>query len=433
MRPHAPRLGVLLAWLASGPAAAQDYAFPSSPEDYDEYYPTAYRDHAGVDWNCGTIRYSGHQGSDFGAGSFYGMDDGRDVTAAAEGTVVTAHDGEFDRCTTGDCSGGYGFGNYVKLEHPDGRKTLYGHLKQWSVEVAVGDTVVCGQKIGEMGSSGYSTGPHVHFEVRDAYEVALEPFDGPCGSSTTSWVDQGVYGDLPGGICPDAPECAPEATLSCGDVVVGRNDDAPSTQVQWQYGCSEFVYSGPERAFTVVTDRDEPVTIELAGLAGDLDLMALETTACDGSDCIVSSSNPDTSDESVTFDAEADVEVVVVVDGWEGAVSDFELSVLCDGQLPSSSSGDTGTIASDTADSADTAPAPTDAAAPPDSSTPGAPPDDTATDTEAATDDRADAPSAQAPPPAPRSGCGCAMASPATPLTGALLLLAPWWRRRRRP
>ena len=424
----------MISWLLPL-ALGQDYAFPTSPDDYQHYYPTAYKDQAGVDWNCGTIRYSGHQGSDFGAGSFTGMDDGRDVTAAAGGTVVTAHDGEFDRCTTGNCAGGYGFGNYVKIEHPDGRRTLYGHLKQWSVEVDVGDPVVCGQKLGEMGSSGYSTGPHVHFEVRNSSEVAEDPFDGPCSAPPTYWIDQGVYGDLPGGVCGEAPECAPEATLGCGDVVVGRNDDVGSTQLTWQYGCKSWVYSGPERSFEVVTGLDEPVTVRLEGLSADLDVMALASTACDGTDCLVTSSNPDASDEALTYDATADEAVVVVVDGWEGAVSDFVLSVDCVGAPPADSSPtgdtsvDTGSTAGDDDDDDDDAAGDDDDD---DDSGDGDDDDDSGDDDDDDDDTSDDVVELEAPPPEDARGCGCgATAAPAS--LGWLALGLMMLARRRAP
>ena len=102
----------LCAALAAGTARAQDYRFPTSGEDYGHFYPTAYLDQGGTtDWNCGGITYSGHGGSDFGGGSWTGMDEGRDIVAAAAGTVVDTHDGESDRGSTGDCPGGGGSGN----------------------------------------------------------------------------------------------------------------------------------------------------------------------------------------------------------------------------------------------------------------------------------------------------------------------------------
>ncbi len=394
-------------------AHAQDYGFPTSIDHRQHFYPTAYKDHAGTDWDCGTITYGGHRGSDFGAGSFTGMDAGRDVTAAALGTVVTVHDGEFDRCTTGDCAGGSGFGNYVHIEHANGRSTWYAHLKQFSILVSPGDTVVCGQKLGEMGSSGYSTGPHLHFEVRNTSNVAEDPFDGPCSAPPTYWLDQGVYGDIPGA-CEAIP-CVPEAELSCGDVVVGRNDDPGSTAVTYEYGCDDFIYSGPERSFTVLTDLDEPVNISLTGLSQDLDLVALDRVDCDGSGCLISSSNPNGSDESLVVDAQAGVPVTVVVDGWEGAVSDFVLEVSCNGSW-----GNTTPV-----DTVDTALPPTTTG--PDTGTTGSTGSTGSTDTPVGDDDDDDGldevgtlvgPAAVAP-----RTTGCACQSATGPGAGGLLLL----------
>jgi murein DD-endopeptidase MepM/ murein hydrolase activator NlpD len=179
------------------PGAAQDYSFPTHPDDYGAFYVTAYRDDGGQDWDCRQGHYAGHTGTDFGCGSWACMDVGRPATAAADGVVIAAADGEFDRCTTADC----GTGNYVKLEHADGRETWYWHLKQWSVVVAVGDTVRCGDKLGEIGSSGNSLGPHLHFGATNTRGAHVDPFEGPCSASATAWVDQGPYDGLPALTC----------------------------------------------------------------------------------------------------------------------------------------------------------------------------------------------------------------------------------------
>lgn len=181
-------------------AFAQDYAFPTSSADYGHWYPTSYLDHGGgTDWACGSDAYSGHNGSDFGAGSWSGMSAGRDVTAAAAGQVVYVHDGERDNCAN-DCSSP---ANAVQIAHPDGRVTVYAHLKKWSIPVSVGDSVSCGEKIGEMGSSGNSSAPHLHFGVYRNGNL-LEPFQGGCGASSSSWTSQGAYQGVPGRQCDNS-------------------------------------------------------------------------------------------------------------------------------------------------------------------------------------------------------------------------------------
>jgi len=76
---------------------------------------------------------------------------GTPIQAAAAGTVVFAGRNK-------------GYGNMVMIEHADGRRTLYAHAK--SLFVKVGATVSAGQTIAAVGSTGHSTGPHVHFEIR---------------------------------------------------------------------------------------------------------------------------------------------------------------------------------------------------------------------------------------------------------------------------
>jgi len=224
---------VALAALCFPAVASADVAFrfPGSDAHRGYFYITAYRDHTGSgggleDWNCGSKTYDGHRGTDMGVGGFAGMDAGRDVVAAADGTVTYVNDGVFDRCTTGTCDGGGGFGNYVRIQHADGKVTYYGHMKKFSILVAVGDTVTCGQKLGQVGSSGHSTGPHLHFEPRVS-EVSDDPFSGPCGGPTTWWVDQGAYLGLPEPLCQDTGPHHPLLSMDSGlDAIDGQVPDS---------------------------------------------------------------------------------------------------------------------------------------------------------------------------------------------------------------
>ena len=87
-----------------------------------------------------------HKGVDFGAGH------GQPVYAVADGNVTVVG---WDQ---------YGYGNWIEIAHADGTRTRYAHLS--STAVSNGNPVTQGQTIGAIGSTGGSTGPHLHFEVR---------------------------------------------------------------------------------------------------------------------------------------------------------------------------------------------------------------------------------------------------------------------------
>lgn len=92
----------------------------------------------------------GYNAIDFGASI------GTEVRAAAAGKVILSR--------AGGWNGGYG--NYIVVDHGNGTQTLYAHLSANSV--GMGEYVAQGQTIGAVGSTGRSTGPHLHFEVRGA-------------------------------------------------------------------------------------------------------------------------------------------------------------------------------------------------------------------------------------------------------------------------
>lgn len=80
---------------------------------------------------------------------------GASVFASAGGTVIVAKNDGYNT----------GYGKYIVINHPErGSQTLYAHLSE--VNVVVGQTVRRGEMIGVVGSTGHSTGPHLHFEVR---------------------------------------------------------------------------------------------------------------------------------------------------------------------------------------------------------------------------------------------------------------------------
>ncbi|MEX2514912.1 MAG: peptidoglycan DD-metalloendopeptidase family protein [Candidatus Paceibacterota bacterium] len=99
-----------------------------------------------------------HNGTDFGAPI------GTPVTAPAGGTVRGSGN-------TDVISGCYSYGKWILVDHPTGVSTLYAHLSQ--IAVQPGDQVARGDRIGYVGNTGYSTGPHLHFTVYVRQDVEI--------------------------------------------------------------------------------------------------------------------------------------------------------------------------------------------------------------------------------------------------------------------
>ena len=102
-----------------------------------------------------------HKGIDIGDAGIMGAS----ICASKAGTVTYVN----NSCThnyakTSSCGCGGGYGNYVIIQHDGTYSTVYGHMT--SASVSVGDYVQQGEVIGTVGSTGWSTGAHLHFEVR---------------------------------------------------------------------------------------------------------------------------------------------------------------------------------------------------------------------------------------------------------------------------
>ena len=143
------------------------------------------------EFTCNSRSYDGHQGIDYFLWPFsWAMMDKRDVeiVAAAPGTIIGKDDGHFDRqCTTGSGRNA----NYVIIRQDDSVDALYWHMKKGSVtRKGIGTRVALGEYIGLVGSSGNSTGPHLHFELRTAGGATIDPYAGACGDRRTSWKHQ---------------------------------------------------------------------------------------------------------------------------------------------------------------------------------------------------------------------------------------------------
>ncbi len=175
-------------------------------------------------FNCEPPGYFGHQGTDISISTDQ-KESGVDVYAAADGKVLWVFDGKYDNCPdnhpdcqdppegwfqagqsngyrvctdvgpycdSGDCCCFWCFdgGNVVVIRHegiPGLFATRYDHFKTNSILVKPGESVAQGQKIGEVGSAGNSTGPHLHFEVwGDGFYQLADPWAGICGPNTSN-------------------------------------------------------------------------------------------------------------------------------------------------------------------------------------------------------------------------------------------------------
>ncbi|MCZ7684076.1 MAG: peptidoglycan DD-metalloendopeptidase family protein [Sandaracinaceae bacterium] len=249
---------LLLASLClAAPAGAQTFRRPVACDGCiaNWYYFDRNGAEAGMqDWSCATSTYDGHRGSDFSlAGNVDAIPNGYDVVAAADGVVVSTMDGHYDRCRTCDGSVdsrcgtayGYGYGNHVIVDH-GGVRVTYAHLRTGSVRVSRGATVRCGDALRQIGSSGCSTGAHLHFETRPPggdYRTAFDPFAGSCSATASSlWTSQGPHRGMPAPECDGSSACPAgiDAEWTCnGDAERRRCVDGVVSTETCEWTCDE--------------------------------------------------------------------------------------------------------------------------------------------------------------------------------------------------
>lgn len=130
----------------------------------------AVRDYTGAS-GADAKTYDGHAGVDIDVSSFRQVDANVPVIAAAPGEVIEIEQGQPDRNM--GCTGKW---NFIRVRHASGYVLTYGHLKKHSASVKVGKQVSDGAVLAVVGSSGCSTQPHVHLEVRDCNGKPVSPF-----------------------------------------------------------------------------------------------------------------------------------------------------------------------------------------------------------------------------------------------------------------
>ena len=265
---------------ATFPAAALELSLPAActigTDCIVQHYVDREPGDDGIDYMCGHQTYDGHDGVDIRVPDLRAMAAGVAVVAAAPGTVRATRDGMADVsiAETGvDAVADVECGNGVMIDHDGGWATQYCHLKQGSIAVQRGERVETGAVLGEIGLSGMTEFPHVHFSVyRD--DVEIDPFAlAPDGSGAAC----GVAGDAATGIWSPEAEAAlayrPAFVLNAGftgappemdDIETGSVADrplAPDSPALVFYGRAIGIEAGDIQRI-VVTAPDGSLFVE---------------------------------------------------------------------------------------------------------------------------------------------------------------------------
>lgn len=188
------------------------------------------------DFNCGMNTYDGHRGTDISTWpyNYLKMDHKLvEVIAAAPGMIIDKHDGEFDK----NCATNTMMPNYVVVQHADGSRALYLHMKKNSLTAkAIGESLITGEFIGIVGSSGNSSGPHLHFEVWAGATVAsrIDPFKGSCNTLNAAswWTNQKIYKET----------AIVKVSTNTTDIVI---PSCPATEIPNESNVFQIPFQGP--------------------------------------------------------------------------------------------------------------------------------------------------------------------------------------------
>ncbi len=229
-------LAVLFVVIGSPSLFADLFVSPIGGTAYEDWTVVNYVDlqpgSGALDWRGGNYTYNGHNGIDFTLPNFAAMDAGVDVYAARAGTVTAVHDGEYDRWSRVNPNSGQN-PNYVRIDHGGGVVTEYLHLKNSSISVSVGQSVIAGHKLAEVGSSGNSSDAHLHFAVYQNGNV-VETYQNP-----SSWWESPIsyagdaHGTLDFGIANHAPTLTELVDCPVDTNVFQQMDGAGQSAHSW--------------------------------------------------------------------------------------------------------------------------------------------------------------------------------------------------------
>lgn len=194
--------------------------------DHDPRFPEFVQD-----YTCGSRTYDlaggyNHAGTDYYLWPFpwLMMDEGQvAIVAAAPGVISGTDDGHFDRQCFFD---GTSQPNFVRILQDDGLTAIYLHMRNGSVTtLPLGARVAAGDYLGLVGSSGQSSGPHLHFELRDAAGNVVDPRHGQCNAAPDRWAVFQPYEDPH--IDSLSTHAAEPEQAGCGFANDANVDDAP--------------------------------------------------------------------------------------------------------------------------------------------------------------------------------------------------------------
>lgn len=196
---------------------------------------------ATLDHLCATQTYDGHDGTDIALPTHAAMQAGVTVRAAAPGKVLRIRDGEPDGALlAGQSVEGRECGNGVVIDHGQGWTGLYCHLRKGSVRARPGQTVGPDTIIGQIGLSGMTEHPHLHFELQKDGQ-SLDPFNPDMAADCASEPEQTLWktqpappggGLIEAGFAPSVPDYE---ALKLGQFPAPPRADAPAL-VLWVYG-----------------------------------------------------------------------------------------------------------------------------------------------------------------------------------------------------
>lgn len=175
----------LAVWASAGPATAIELELPIKCDLVESCHVQNYVDvdpgPDAKDFTCGGATYDGHKGVDIRVLSIEAAGRGVEVIAAAAGKVRGMRDGVEERLVASEADraavANKECGNGVVLTHEGGIETQYCHMKRGSIRVKTGQEIKVGEVLGEVGLSGLTQFPHVHFEIRVAGKP-VDPFTG---------------------------------------------------------------------------------------------------------------------------------------------------------------------------------------------------------------------------------------------------------------